>query len=187
MNRFASYSDQELFRLVKAGQAAAYTELFNRYWQTLYKKAAYILDNPAVAEDIIQDVFFSIWGRREELEIESVKAWLEQAMRFQVFKAIRDEKAGRLFQQRLSEVTVDILRDDPILFKEHQQLLDYLINQLPEDCREAFRLSRAQELSYREIATALHISERTVRHRIAKSLELLRTHYSYLFVFIFLV
>ncbi len=175
----SGYDDSELMRLIRQGKEDAFTELFTRYWQSLYEKANTILNNPAVAKDIVQDVFYSIWSRRAELEIHSVKGYLEQATRFQVFKGIRDRKTGLQLKEKLAAVTADIMTDDPLLFKEHQDLLEYLINKLPEDCREAFRLSRKEQLSYKEIAQLLQISERAVEHRIAKSLEFFRTHYAY--------
>ncbi|MES2005758.1 MAG: sigma-70 family RNA polymerase sigma factor [Bacteroidota bacterium] len=181
MNKYsnAAYKDTALLQLIRKGEEPAFTELFYRYWQSLYEKANTILRNPAVSKDIVQDVFYSIWVRRAELDIQSVKAYLEQAVRFQVFKAIRDHKAGLQMQERLTAVTVDIMEDDPLLFKEHQELLEYLISKLPEDYREAFRLSRQDQLSYKEISQRLQISERSVEHRIAKSLEFFRTHYRY--------
>jgi RNA polymerase sigma-70 factor (family 1) len=175
----STYSDNELMRLVRQGNETAFTEVFSRYWQSLYEKANAVLGNTAASKDIVQDVFYSIWIRRTELEIQSVKGYLEQATRFQVFKAIRDRKAGSQLKENLAAVTADLMTDDPLLFKEHQELLEYLINKLPEDCREAFRLSRKDHLSYKEISQRLQISERSVEHRIAKSLEFFRNNYAY--------
>lgn len=173
------YSDTQLLQLVRKNDERAFAELFNRYWEPLYRKAAAILDNPALCKDIVQDVFYSIWSRRHELEVKSVQAYLEQATRFQVFKAIRDRKAGPGLQENIATVTADIMADDPFVFKEHQQLLDHLINRLPDDCREVFRMSRKEELTYKEIAQRTGISERSVEHRIAKALEFFRKNYAY--------
>lgn len=174
-----NYSDTELLYKIGRNDERAFGELFNRYWEPLYRKAMAILDNPALCKDIVQDVFYSIWVRRAELDVKSIKAYLEQATRFQVFKAIRDRRAGPKLQENIAFVTADIMADDPFLFKEHQQLLDHLINKLPEDCREVFRMSRKEELTYKEIAQRTGISERSVEHRIAKALEFFRRNYTY--------
>lgn len=179
-NSASDYSDQELVQLIRQGQEDAFTELFRRYWQPLYIKADTILRNPAVSKDIVQEVFLSVWTRRTDLAIQSVKGYLEQAIRFSVFRAIRDSKADLQMQTRLASATADILEDDPMLFKEQQELLEYLIGRLPADWREVFRLSRKDQLSYQEIADRLQVSERAVEYRIAKSLEFFRDHYPYL-------
>jgi RNA polymerase sigma-70 factor (family 1) len=160
---------------LKAGDEAAFTEIYERYWQPLLRTAYHILQDRDLAQDIVQNVFIALWQRRAVADISHLQAYLQQATRFSVFKAIRELKNDQAFFERLAEVTADIITDDPLLFKEHQQLLGELIGALPEDCRETFRLSREENMTYKQIAEYLGISEKTVEKRISRSLQQIRT------------
>lgn len=92
-----------------------------------------------------------------------------------MLKHIRDEKQDQSFYERLAAVTTEIIADNPLLFKEQQQLFQQLIDTLPEECRESFRLSREENMTYKQIAEYLGISEKTVEKRISKSLNHFRS------------
>jgi RNA polymerase sigma-70 factor (ECF subfamily) len=174
MTVYNSFTDAELIDLLKSGDEFAFTEIYNRYWKLLFKTANNILQDFATVQDITQNIFVSLWERRNEVNIQTLKPYLQQATRFAVFKAIRDQQTDKEFYGRLAEITADIITDDPLLFKEQQELLKGIINRLPEDCREAFRLSREENLTYKQIATLLGVSEKTVEKRISKSLQHIR-------------
>jgi RNA polymerase sigma-70 factor (ECF subfamily) len=174
MADYPSLPDHELVVLLKQGDEGAFTHIYNTYWKLLYRTALHILQDHEVVQDIVQNIFISVWQRREEAAILNVKAYLQQATRFSVFKAIRAQKHDQSFFDRLAHITIDIITDDPLLFKEQQQLLQELLDTLPEDCKETFRLSREENLTYKQIAALLGISEKTVEKRMTKSLKHLR-------------
>lgn len=167
-------SDAELITALKEGEEQAFGEIYERYWKELYRKANNILQDPDASVDVLQDLFLSLWQRRKQVEIQALKPYLNQALRFSVLKAIRKLKTDRQFYERLMEVTTEIIAENPLLFKEQQQLIQNLIDNLPEDCKQAFLLSREQELTYKQIANLLNISEKTVEKRISKSLKMIR-------------
>ena len=167
-------SDTELIAALKKGEEQAFGEIYERYWKELYRKANHILQDPDASVDVLQDVFLSLWQRRAQVDILALKPYLHQALRFSVLKAIRKLKTDRQFYERLMEVTTEIIAENPLLFKEQQQLIQNLIDNLPEDCKQAFLLSREQEMTYKQIANLLNISEKTVEKRISKSLKMIR-------------
>ncbi|SDT63414.1 RNA polymerase sigma-70 factor, ECF subfamily [Mucilaginibacter mallensis] len=167
-------TDQKLVALLKQGQETAFTEIYSRYWKSLYSNANNVLGDDELAKDIVQNVFISIWQRRLELDIQSLKAYLHQAVRFAVFKVIREQKVNDAFYERLAYVTVEIINDNPLVYKEQQELINKLINSLPPDCLEAYQLSREENLTYKQIAFQLSISEKTVEKRLSKSLRHIR-------------
>jgi RNA polymerase sigma-70 factor (family 1) len=164
----------DLVSRLKAGDEQAFGEIYNFFWKPLYKTALNIVRDEDTASDAIQEVFVSLWQRREELNIISIKAYLQQSVRFSVLKAIRAQKTDQQFYQRLSKITTEIIFENPLLTKEYQILIDTLINKLPPDCKEIFLLSRYEGLIYRHIAERLNISEKTVEKKMTKSLKLLR-------------
>ncbi|UCS91647.1 RNA polymerase sigma-70 factor [Echinicola marina] len=174
MIALSQLEDQKLIILLKKGNDEAFTALYNRYWKSLYKTANAIIKDESIASDIVQDVFVSLWQRKDEIEVSSLKAYLHQATRFAVFKAIRQNKVDAEFYERVRQVSVEIITDNPYLFKEQQQLLDRIVNSLPDNCKDTFKLSREEGLTYRQIAQKLKVSEKTVEKRISKSLRYIR-------------
>ncbi|RZJ88214.1 MAG: RNA polymerase sigma-70 factor [Chryseobacterium sp.] len=174
MSKYSAFSDQELTDLMKSDDKAAFTELYDRHWKALFRTANNIIQYEEAAQDAVQEVFISLWNRRAETEINSIKSYLHQATRFAVLKAIRAQKTDALFYERLRDSTTELIIEEPLLFKEQQALLEQLVASLPEDCKETFRLSREEQLTYKQIAAQLDISEKTVEKRMTKSLKFLR-------------
>jgi RNA polymerase sigma-70 factor (family 1) len=171
---YAALPDHELAALLKAGDNAAFTEIYRRYWKLLYQTALNITREEDLARDVTQDVFIDLWRRRATNDIAALKAYLQQAARYAVFKLLRQERASAAFYHELAAVTTEIIADDPLLFKEQQALLAALLQTLPEAHRETFRLSREEYLTYKQIAARLGISEKAVEKRLSKALKLLR-------------
>lgn len=174
MLTYDSFSDEQLLQLLKDGDEAAFTEIYYRYWQVLVRTAFHILQDSEAVQDVVQNVFISLWLRRSEADIKNLNLYLRQAVRFSVFKAIREIRHDRTFYERLATVTVDIITDDPLLFKEQQQLIQQLIDTMPHDWREAFLLSRENNMTYKQIAELLGVSEKTIEKRISRSLQFIR-------------
>ncbi|SKA37651.1 RNA polymerase sigma-70 factor, ECF subfamily [Chitinophaga eiseniae] len=170
-------SDIALLARMRADDETAFAKLYQRYWEDCYRVACKMIYLEDVAQDVVQEVFFKVWERRHEQEITAVKPYLLQATRNRVLNAIRDRKTDQRFFDRLAEVTIDLLQENHALLRENEQLLNLLIDTLPDDCRETFRLSRQQHLTYKEIALQLQVSEKTVEKRISKSMQLFRKKY----------
>lgn len=174
MPAYDLYQDRELVRLMQHDDAAAFTELYNRHWKSLYYTALSILRQEEVCRDIVQEVFVSVWQRRADVDIEFPKTYLQQATRFQVFKAIHADKASREFYGRLAEVSADIILENPLLYKELEHLVKDILDSLPEDARRAFLMSREEKLTYSEIAVRMDISVKTVEKKMSQTLRVLR-------------
>ena len=174
MMELATYSDDQLISLLQQGNGPAFTVIYDRYWKLLYLSALNVLQDKASAEDVVQEVFISLWRRREEVQIDSLKSYLYQATRFQVFKSIRAEKTGREFFSRISLVSKQMEVDDPLLFKELDNLLQQTIASLPPDEQEIFRLHRTEGLTYKQIAEQKGISVKTVEKKMSQALKRLR-------------
>jgi RNA polymerase sigma-70 factor (family 1) len=174
MSPYQVYPDKELVTLMQQDDAAAFTELYNRHWKSIYYTATAILQDAELCRDIVQEVFTSLWQRRGQVNIEFPKTYLQQATRFQVFKAIHADKANREFYQRLASVSADMVMDNPLVYKELEHLVRDLLETLPEDARTAFLLNRDQNLTYAEIAVKMDISVKTVEKKMSQTLRHLR-------------
>ncbi len=186
MPAYTNYQDQELVALLQQNDAGAFTELYNRHWKSLYYTALSILQNQEASRDIVQEVFTSLWQRRGAVTIEFPKTYLQQATRFQVFKAIHADKASKAFYERLAGVSADMVIENPLVYKELEHLVRDLLDSLPEDARMAFLLNRDEKLTYAQIAIKMDISVKTVEKKMSQTLKLLRKGLSEAFLFVFM-
>jgi RNA polymerase sigma-19 factor, ECF subfamily len=174
MYLLTTYSDDQLVSLLQQSNEAAFTEIYNRYWKSLYTSAHNILQLNHTAQDAVQEVFISLWNRRDAVKIDSLKPYLFQSVRFQIFKAIRAEKTDNNFFKRLSMVSEHIYNEDPILSKELSRFYKQVLLSLPEDEREIFRMHRDDGLTYKQIAELKNISVKTVEKKMSHVLKQLR-------------
>lgn len=183
MALYGNYTDQQLLVSLKNGEAGAFTEIYERYWDKLLIYALRVIRRQPDAEDIVQELFVSIWRRRHELDVEhALSTYLYNSIRYLAFRYIEKNSAYADYLHRLAvqltgeegeqgDIT-DIEAD--IFGRELEGQIDQLIRQLPRKMQEVFVLSRRHHLSYKEIAERLSISEETVRKQVYKSLQILR-------------
>jgi RNA polymerase sigma-70 factor (family 1) len=174
VQNYPIHTDDQLLRQLYESDERAFAEIYNRYWKPLYTSAHNILQVKEAAQDAVQEVFISLWKRREAIQVEVLQSYLHQAVRFQVFKAIRAEKTDQHFFNRLALITRDILFEDPVLFKELESLYKQLIHALPPDEQEIFLLHRDGGLTYKQIAEQKNISVKTVEKKMSRALKELR-------------
>jgi RNA polymerase sigma-70 factor (family 1) len=176
MHDFSKYDDEQLVGLLTENDETAFSEIYGRYWKPLYISVQNILHDTDPSQDIVQEVFISLWQRRDTVQVENLKAYLFQAVRFQVFKYIRADKAQAHFYDRLAAASREIEQQDPILHKEMQAIINNMILTLPEDQREIFMLHRTEGLTYSQIAERKNISIKTVEKKMSLALRHLRPH-----------
>jgi RNA polymerase sigma-70 factor (ECF subfamily) len=177
---FAPKLDTDLIARIRAGDERAFEQLFHRYYRELCVYAARVDRSPGAAEEIVQEVFFRVWRRREQL-------LLVQTLSSYLYAAVRNVALNRLARahtedrwrasKRSEQLDVPIAApppDEEIRATEMAVAIDQAVSALPPRCREAFLLRRQQQLSYAEIAQVMHTSPKTVEIQIGKALQLLR-------------
>jgi RNA polymerase sigma-70 factor (family 1) len=175
MTEVSGYTDQELIRLIKHDDESAFSVIYDRYWKELYLSARKVIESKPIAQDAVQEVFISLWNRRQELELESLRGWLFQAVRFQVFKVFRHEKISQKVMDRLSQVSREFVDNDPTRFRELEELIRKVIAALPDDQREFFLMNREDGKTYREIAQEKNVSVKTVEKKMSQALKTLNS------------
>lgn len=174
MPAYSTLADNELTELIKRGDKAAHDEIYSRYWSTLYRTAYNLIRNKDNAQDCVQDVYISLWTRRKELNITFLKGYLLQAIRYRVLETIRNDKADQTFYAVVAAKTTKLFIENPLIFKELSHLIADAIAALPDDCRECYLMNREEDMTYKQIAARLGISEKTVEKRMSKALKLLK-------------
>lgn len=176
-------SDPELVQLLKSNDEAAFNEIYRRFGGLLYVYACRVTREENEAEDIVQEVFIYLWDKRTHLHIDSLSAWLYQAVRYRFFDSLDRRKVRtdhrEALQQFLDQGAYTI--DDYIREKELIQLVEKGIAALPSKMQEIFSLSRKEQLSHKEIASRLKISEKTVKNQVHNALRILKARIGMLF------
>jgi len=183
---YSQLEDKELLLLMQKGQEPAFTEIYNRYWERLVAIGYYYTRTKQAAEEIVNDVFIGLWLRRETVEIRSLSAYLGTAVKFAVFKAIarqkrRDEIMARHSREEGHNETEQQL--DALFLKN---FLEGVIEQLPEKARLAFKYSREEDLSIREIAGRMELSPKSVEYHMTRALKAIRDSMRKMTIFFFL-
>ncbi|WP_333886081.1 RNA polymerase sigma factor [Sphingobacterium sp. Lzh-3] len=173
-------SDKELFDLVKENNTQAFSVLFDRYGHTLLSFILKRIGSITDAEDILQDVFASLWNRRHKIQIEdSIYPYLFKAAKYEVIDWMtRDQKRIMYFERLVlpleNEPVGTSNSDEKLMVKELSFMLDNEISKMPTTMQSAFNLSRVEGLSIKEIAFRLSISEQTVKNNISLALSRLK-------------
>lgn len=169
---YNSYTDNELTQLIQQGDEPAFVELYNRYWLELYNTAYQRLKNKEQVEDIIQDVFVKLWIRRAELQIENAQAYLHTAIRFRVFNYVERETVHESFFEPFETIGFSSsIADEKIREKELLNLMQTYIGALPGKRKQIFLLHLKDNLSTREIAERLNISQKTVQNQLRTAMQ----------------
>ena len=156
----------------------AYKLLYNRLWETCYRKAYALVGDKAVAQDIAQDIWISLWERRETIQNDHIEGYLANAVRYKAYNEFRSVKHRQSlineFNQQALEIPKTNPTDDLINLKTTRKRIDAIIETLPKKCRKVFIMSRYEGLRNEEIAQKLNISKRTVETHISNALKALR-------------
>lgn len=155
----------------------AFEELFHRYYALLCQRVRSMIDCPHRTEEIVSDVFIKMWNNRRQLAISSsLKAYLFTAVRNQAIDFLRKQARNRTVDGEIRTAVPSNYSspEEAVIFEEVNDAVEAAIEALPPQGRHIFRLSRDEGLKYREIASLLNISIKTVETHMRRSLIFLR-------------
>ncbi len=161
--------------LLAARDEAAFEQVFKQYYKNLHAYACSFLNDEDEAEERVQQVFFKIWERAGQLSFQgSLAAYLYRAVHNECLNYLKHEKIKAGHRLHVAHRMNKDTQTETPMNKELEQQFREALNELPEQCRTVFQLSRFEELKYREIADKLDISVKTVENHMGKALKLLR-------------
>lgn len=171
-----SNTDLELLERVKKGDEKAFETLFRTYYKSLCLFAHKILKDDIVAEEIVQDIYYYIWEKRETLELStSVKSYLFKSVYNNSLKYIRHQKIVKNYETKVESGEPSfVLQDNHAELGEIMHIIKLTLEDVPERTREIFELNRNEGLKYQEISDKLNISIKTVEAHMTSILKLFR-------------
>lgn len=154
-----------------------FENLFRLYYQDLCSYAHHFLKDSAAAEEIVQDIFFKLWEKREQLKVTtSIKAYLFQSTRNRCLNVIKHIDIRENYKQQNEQVrkSSELEGFDEMEVSELQDKIQVAISKLPPERQKIFMLSRYEGLRYKEIAKKLGLSPKTVENQMGRALKFLR-------------
>ena len=149
--------DEILIKYLRKNDRKAYSILFDKYFERLFTFAVRVVFREDVANDIVQEIFISLYEKSEILNYDlSLKSYLFNSVRNRCFNYLRDRKVEEEVLRKIQEVMLE----------------------LPEKCREVCRRRFFEGKKFEEIAEELDISESTARVQTHRGMEMLRQRFA---------
>lgn len=164
--------DLLLIGKIRKGDVVAFETLFRKFYSPLVLYSTGITGSSGIAEDIIQELFYSIWKNRERLEIViSVKSYL--------YRSVRNNSLSYLHKRdkpRNADTFEQPYTHNPESETEGNELKEIItrsISSMPQRRAEIFLMHRFRNLKYKEIAQQLSLSVKTVELEMSRALKTL--------------
>ena len=178
--------DKVLITALKNGSEAAFTSLYHKYCNKVYKFCRLYFTNNSSAEEVVQEVFIKLWDIRSYVnENENLEGLLFIITRNMVFDNTRKNFNESFYQISILaayDKAYDI--EEELQAKDLKVYIDRLVDELTPRQKEIFCMSRYEHLSYKEIAERLDISPKTVERHINDALKYLKKNIYFLHLFL---
>lgn len=170
----ASITDEKLIAAIGNDDYTSYNKLFVRYYSRLCCYVYRLLGEKEDAEDVVQDLFLTLWNNRKKIAIgENVSGYLYKMARNLALNHIRTRTNYKTVLENREE-QLSYYEENPLETEEFRMALYNCINLLPGRCKEVLLLHRVKGLKQKEIADQLSISVKTIKNQIWASLQRLK-------------
>ncbi|WP_028376784.1 RNA polymerase sigma-70 factor [Leeuwenhoekiella sp. MAR_2009_132] len=173
-----SYTDLELQLLLNKDRHRAFNLIFDKYWKRLYTYAFKIYSEEEICEDIVQEVFVSLWEKSKNTPIINLEGYLLRAVKYKAITYLRNLKFKPQHEQVLRSIAIPAKSECLLEYNDFEALIDSEISKLAPRCKKVFILSRFEDYTNAEIAKKLNISIRTVEKHISDALKQLKASLS---------
>ena len=173
--------EQDIDHLIR-GDKKAFDRLYLQYHKAVHANILKFVKDPTLAEDVLQDVFLSMWQNRFKFEgKDSIGGWLFVVSYNRSLNILRSKL-------RASIEYVDTYPTDPVASNDAQEteaehllqlsLLEEAVNNLPARKKEVFKLCRYEGRSKADVAELLGISQQSVSDYLKQSNAAIREYVS---------
>ncbi|NII85301.1 MULTISPECIES: sigma-70 family RNA polymerase sigma factor [unclassified Pedobacter] len=177
---------EDLIKRLKLGDKQAYEKIYFTYSNELLLAAYKKTGDKVIAEELVQNIFISLWEKRERTGINNLQAYLFGALKLSVINYIRSLVMQNKYMEYQTLTYSENHQDTANLVDLHDlsSIIEEGINSLPEKTQEVFRLSRYQHQSTKDISTGLNISEKAVEYHITQSIKRIKEYIKNFYIFL---
>lgn len=171
-------NDLFVLKKIKDGDIKAFEQVFRQYYALLCLYSSGITGQREASEEIVQELFYTLWKNREELQIlRSIKNYLYGAVRNESLQYLEHRKIQERYREKVLYHQKDIQDETPheqLEYSELETVINRTLEQLPKRQLKIFRMHRMEGLKYKEIADLLSLSVKTVEAEMTKAYQVLR-------------
>lgn len=169
-------NDFRLMEQIKKGNVHALELLFERYYEPLCNFAFLFLKKSGQTEELVSDVFIRIWQNREKhTKISHVKAYLYRSVKNAVISFLRKNRPVLDELSGIENISKhDITPESLLVRKDIYDAVGSMIETMPHQAGLVFRMHKMDGLSYKEIASTLGLSVKTIENHMGKALRFVR-------------
>jgi RNA polymerase sigma-70 factor (family 1) len=175
---YSSFTDDELLDAIRQSDQVAFAELFKRYWKKIYGLTRARVRSEETTQEIVQELFISLWEKRSSLTITHVPSYLYAATKNRILNRIAsqmvEKKHWDYYKGFIPES--DNVTENDVELDEMMGALQDGVEHLPEKTKKIFKLTHMDGLSIPEIADLLHLSEKAIQYHVTQSVKKLRLH-----------
>jgi RNA polymerase sigma-70 factor (family 1) len=169
-------NDNALLLQMRDGSEQAFSKIYNKYWKKIYVLAYDRLKDAKQSQDLVQDIFVSLWERRETLDIENLNAYLYSAVRYSVFKLVAANKITDDFYNLAEALSPKASSaDSRIISHELMSAFNKVVEDMPAQRKKIFKMRYEDNMKTKVIAEQLCISQKTVQNQLLSSYQTIRT------------
>lgn len=173
------HNEPELLAAIATGDTAAFEQLFDAYWDGIYQVAYTLTKSRELARDMVQEIFLKIWLQRQSLpEKNNFTNYLFIVARNHILDEMRKQLREQPFIDHLSAWFAEspLQADQRLLYQESQALLQKALDQLSDQQRQVYLLTRESGWTQDEIAQHLGVSKNTVKTHMSRALAAIREY-----------
>lgn len=179
MNNYSNYTEKELLFLLQNDDVKAFDCIYWKYNQAIYRNVLKIVKNIEESENLLQEVFFTLWDKRQSLDIEKpVNNWLFVVSYNKSITYIKKSLNEKIASQQLEPNFLNNDDDDSLRIKKESQfkILEEAISMLSPQKRKVFELCKNQGKTYEQSAIELGISKHTVKEYLSDSIKAIKKY-----------
>ncbi len=167
-------NEEVLLERLAQGDELAFKALYDFYAPGIFRVASRYLQSDILAEDVLQEIFLSVWVRQAGFpEVKSFQAYLLTMTRNLCLKLLKnDAENARIRREFLFRMELDTTESE----RDYHQMLQQAIESLPPQQQLIFKMAKLQRMSHEAIARELQLSASTVNNHVTAALRSVRAY-----------
>ena len=176
------FVDSSDIRNLMAGHEPAFAAVYEQYGEKVYRLAFKFLKDQAQSEEIVQETFIKLWLTKGQLNPQG-NLWLYLfviAKRLSINTLRQHSQSANAFEQLAVRVAeIHNVTEEQVIAHDLEEFTEKVLQKLPKQQQQVFKMSRREGLTHKEIAERLHISPNTVKNHMVEALKTLKSYLKY--------
>jgi RNA polymerase sigma-70 factor (family 1) len=176
LSLYTNYSEEKLLEAIRQNDEKAFAELFNRYWRKAHVIAYSKVHNKQVTEEIVQDLFMTLWDKRATLVIHNINSYICTSIKNKALNYIEScivkQKYWEYYKAFVPQA--ESSTEKMVEYNELMEAIESGMEHLPKKAKRIFQLNRLEGRSISEIAKLLNLSEKAIEYHLTTSVKHLK-------------